>query len=462
MIRDKLLIGLALVLVLASSGGSAVPRQLNYQGLLKTASGMPVPDGSYPVTFGLYGAPTGGVALWGETKTITTTGGLFSTLLGSGTPIPDVAFGNDAAFLGVRVSTDQEMIPRIALVSVPYAFRISTIDGSTGGSISGNIFLDNSSLTTGIIFKGGLPFIHAIGSDNTSIGQNAGNINMTGSRNTACGAGALASNSTGNRNTAVGNGALVVNTTGSYNTAMGLSALLSNIGGSENTAGGAHALLLNSTGTFNTASGFSSLSSNTTGGGNTASGFSALSSNTTGGQNTAIGAAADVATGDLNNATAIGAGAIVDASNKIRLGSTSVAVIEGQVAYTFTSDKNQKENFQPVDGHEVLRKIRSLNLTSWNYRNQDPHKFRHYGPVAQEFYREFGHDGVGESGTPTTINSGDMAGILMIAVQALEEEKEQMKAENKSLRLHLEQLEAVVNQLVEKEKQSCPSFYSAK
>jgi hypothetical protein len=40
--------------------------------------------------------------------------------------------------------------------------------------------------------------------------------------------------------------------------------------------------------------------------------------------------------------------------------------------------------------------------------------------MAQDFYAAFGHDAVGQIGTETTINSGDIAGILMIAVQALE------------------------------------------
>jgi len=40
--------------------------------------------------------------------------------------------------------------------------------------------------------------------------------------------------------------------------------------------------------------------------------------------------------------------------------------------------------------------------------------------MAQDFFAAFGNDGVGQIGTETTINSGDMAGILMIAVQALE------------------------------------------
>lgn len=98
---------------------------------------------------------------------------------------------------------------------------------------------------------------------------------------------------------------------------------------------------------------------------------------------------------------------------------SAVTVVEGPVAYTFTSDRNQKENFLPVDGEQVLRKIGGLNLTSWNYIGHDTQRFRHYGPMAQEFFAAFGHDAAGTVGTPTTINSGDLDGILLSAVQAL-------------------------------------------
>ena len=60
--------------------------------------------------------------------------------------------------------------------------------------------------------------------------------------------------------------------------------------------------------------------------------------------------------GNLTNATAIGANAVVNASNKIRLGNTAVTVIEGQVAFTASSDKTKKENFQPVDGEDSAGK----------------------------------------------------------------------------------------------------------
>lgn len=51
----------------------------------------------------------------------------------------------------------------------------------------------------------------------------------------------------------------------------------------------------------------------------------------------------------------------------------------------------------------------------------------------QDFFAAFGNDGVGTIGTPTTINSGDMAGILMIAVQALEKQNRDLKSRVEAL-----------------------------
>jgi hypothetical protein len=138
---------------------------------------------------------------------------------------------------------------------------------------------------------------------------------------------------------------------------------------------------------------------------------------------------------------------VVDASNKIRLGDGFVSAIEAPVSLTVVSDKFKKENFQPVDGEEVLKKIRSFTLSSWNFIGQDPNDFRHYGPVAQEFFAAFGNDGVGTIGTPTTINSGDMAGILMVAVKALEKRTAELQdkdAKIASLEARLEVLERLL------------------
>ncbi len=101
----------------------------------------------------------------------------------------------------------------------------------------------------------------------------------------------------------------------------------------------------------------------------------------------------------------------------------------------------QDVDFQRVDADEVLTKIRGLSVTSWNYKGQDAKQFRHYGPVAQDFFAAFGRDAVGTIGTPTTITSGDLDGILMIAAQALEKRTEELKEQNAQLRAKLEALE---------------------
>ncbi len=125
------------------------------------------------------------------------------------------------------------------------------------------------------------------------------------------------------------------------------------------------------------------------------------------------------------------------------------------MGFTASSDRNEKENFQAVNGEEVLTKIRDLSLTSWNFIGHGPTQFRHYGPMAQDFFAAFGHDGIGTIGTETTITSTDMDGILMIAAQALEkrsvEQKKQidaltqetngLRAENENLKARLEALE---------------------
>jgi len=320
---------------------------------------------------------------------------------------------------------------------------------------NGAFALDSNTTGNGNAATGtGALYANTTGNGNTAMGGAALTSNTTGFRNTACGANALEGNTTGDLNTANGSFALGSNTTGDDNTASGVNALFSNTTGSENTANGAGALTSNTIGFNNTASGVNALLDNTTGSYNTASGTFALLNNFTGNYNTALGYDADVL-GNLNNATVIGAHAVVDASNKIRLGDTAITVIEGQVPYTYTSDRNQKEDFRPVDADEVLNKLRELSVTSWNYKGQDAKQFRHYGPVAQDFFAAFGRDAVGTIGTPTTITSGDLDGILMIAAQALEkrtveQEKEigalrqdtkALRAENADLKARLETLE---------------------
>ena len=91
----------------------------------------------------------------------------------------------------------------------------------------------------------------------------------------------------------------------------------------------------------------------------------------------------------------------------------------------------------------MLGKIRGFELSSWNFIGHDPKEFRHYGPMAQDFFAAFGHDGIGQIGSETTINSGDMAGILMIAVQALEKRTAELKQKEAQIAVLESRLEAL-------------------
>jgi len=108
-------------------------------------------------------------------------------------------------------------------------------------------------------------------------------------------------------------------------------------------------------------------------------------------------------------------------------------------------DKTQKENFEPLDGEEVLKKMAGIQLSSWNYKQQDPQQYRHYGIMAQDFYNAFGKDKFGTVGNDTSVNPIDMIGIDMAAIQALEKRTqkiEQLQQENAALKSQLNDIAA--------------------
>jgi trimeric autotransporter adhesin len=334
------------------------------------------------------------------------------------------------------------------------------------------------------------------GDNNTANGCLALFYNQHGNHNTVMGAEAMFSNTYGSHNVAAGYRALYHNigsgqgaeydVDGSYNIAIGTQALFSNTGASHNIAAGYQALYSNvgtlvhsiQEGDHNIALGYQSLFStnpgglspvlisahnfgagyralynNTTGNGNVAIGYQSGMTSTVGDHNTFLGYGADASTGNLHNATAIGYNAVVDASNKVRIGNDSVTVIQGKVDFTYTSDRNKKENFLDIDGEQVLQRIKEFRLQSWNYKH-DAAKARHYGPVAQDFFSAFGDDGMGVIGSDTTLCGSDVNGINMIAIQALEKQTAELKKENAELqkenaemKARLEAIESAVKNL---------------
>ena len=134
--------------------------------------------------------------------------------------------------------------------------------------------------------------------------------------------------------TGVGKRVLEKITTGDENIAMGHQALGETTTGSFNTAIGSHVNFRNTSGNSNSSFGVRVLENNTTGSNNTGIGANAGDTNTTGSNNTFIGRGSDANANNLSNATALGYNAIVDASNKIRLGDTNVTNIETSATFT--------------------------------------------------------------------------------------------------------------------------------
>lgn len=143
-----------------SPGYSQAPRTISHQGRLTDLSGLPVADASRSMTFKLYDVPSGGSALWSETKSVATVNGVFSTELGSVTSLAGVNFDQEL-WLSVKVDTDAEMPQRTRLTSVPNAIglvmpyrdslRIETLDLGTDGS---EIYGDDISVHAADAFLG--------------------------------------------------------------------------------------------------------------------------------------------------------------------------------------------------------------------------------------------------------------------------------------------------------------------
>ncbi|GAB4024659.1 tail fiber domain-containing protein [Spirosoma koreense] len=105
-----------------------------------------------------------------------------------------------------------------------------------------------------------------------------------------------------------------------------------------------------------------------------------------------------------------------------------VQLAAGGNAWTTLSDSTRKENFRKAEGASFLQKIPRMRLGSWNYKGQDARRYRHYGPMAQDFFAAFGHDELGTIGEDTSINQADFDGVNLIATQALIQEVNQLKA----------------------------------
>lgn len=242
----RLLLVTLVVVVGAQSAHGIVPTSITAQGRLTDNAGVPAEAGAKNFTFRIFDDSAAGVKVWpasaGELQSITTTTeGLWIALIGALEPLSDSVFSGAVRWLEIEV--DGTLLPRVRLVTGPYAFRVATVDGASGGTITSKV---------------------SIGSGHTNIGTDAfvagyghtatGNYSTIGGgyQNYALGTDATVGGGLGNaamgdvsvvagglQDTAYASGAAVLG--GTSNTAAGLNSSI--VGGENNYAQSSHSFV---------------------------------------------------------------------------------------------------------------------------------------------------------------------------------------------------------------------------
>ncbi|PQA59667.1 tail fiber domain-containing protein [Siphonobacter curvatus] len=128
-----------------------------------------------------------------------------------------------------------------------------------------------------------------------------------------------------------------------------------------------------------------------------------------------------------------GNGYMLYTSNDPQASAVGVKLNSSGNAWSVISDSTRKENFRSADGAAFLKKISNMRLGTWNYKGQDVKQYRHYGPMAQDFYAAFGKDELGTIGEDKSINQADFDGVNLIAIKALIEKVEKLEVAVKEL-----------------------------
>jgi hypothetical protein len=375
-----------------------------------------------------------------------------------------------------KTKTSSELFSSVGLKGKKAALTMgvlllcSAVNAQNPGTDANN----NTRLGTGAMALNCSP---VVATENTALGYST-MVNTCGNKNTGVGANSMTTYNTGNYNSALGHSTLYSNTTGSSNCVMGYLALYNNTTGSSNTATGVNALIANTSGSYNVASGIYSLQSITTGSGNTGIGAWALGYINSTSYNTALGYNSGPSAAGLTNSTAIGNGTVVNASNKIRFGNSSVTVIEGTVAYTSVSDGRFKTNISESDvkGLDFIKKLRPVvynldtkkldaflkkDLPESARKNDQETDFtastaiRQSGFIAQEVEIAAKEVGYNFNGIHVPENGSDNYGLayaqfvvpLVKAVQELSTQNEEQKLANEALKKELEELKTMIKSI---------------
>ncbi len=131
-----------------NAAAATIPTAFSYQGTLRDVNGNLI-NGTVNLSLRLYGEVTGGTALYTEDFTnVNVRDGLFTVIVGDAKVLPASVFNTFPLYLGIKVNSDAEMLPRQRLHPVPYAMQSTSAQSALtannltpGGGVPGSVVL---------------------------------------------------------------------------------------------------------------------------------------------------------------------------------------------------------------------------------------------------------------------------------------------------------------------------------
>ncbi len=152
--RRAILVTLCLLSFDMATVNADVPSRLTIQGRITDSIGIPLPAGIKSLGFRIYSAAVGGAQLWpqgaglSEVQLIATDAeGLWTAEVGADFGLNDAVFASIESWLEVTV--DGTVLPRVRLLTAPYAFRVGTIDGAIGGTLATKVTIGTNHQNSG-------------------------------------------------------------------------------------------------------------------------------------------------------------------------------------------------------------------------------------------------------------------------------------------------------------------------
>jgi trimeric autotransporter adhesin len=350
-----------------------------------------------PLDIAQQGAITGQVLKWNGIAWVPTSDNQGWSLTGNSVLSTDFIGTTNNQALRLKFNSINAGIIDIDNVALGYKSFNSNSSGSKNISIGAHSQFSSTTTSNNIGIGDSTLFANS-GTDNLAIGTKCLKKNLTGFRNIgignnsfsnsvtavdgiAIGLNAMMSNKSGLENIIVGNYAFSNDTSGIRNTivgsyaalnckdcndnvVMGNGALRNSINTESCVAIGNNTLKDHKYNNVSVAIGNNALSSDTNGVSLVAVGGNALYLAKGGTENTALGMNSYATTSTFFNATALGASANVTANNQVRIGSSSVGSIGGQVGWTTLSDGRFKSNIvENIPGLSFINLLRPVSYT---------------------------------------------------------------------------------------------------